>query len=155
MDDANTAMIHAEAVLTALGPDDVTASAFGYNEAQLRFHQGNALTHLRDTRRAAKAADRALMLYPASDYLDRTLIHLDQADRLIHDGQIAEGATHAAGVVLQLPPQRRDSLILQRARDLAQMVPLHHRSSPPSGICARCWRCPPNAVGQRACTRAP
>ncbi len=128
--DAGVALVRAEAILAALGPDDVTASAFGYNEAQLRFHQGNALTHLHDTRRADEAGERALSLYPASDYLDRTLIHLDRADCRIHDGQITEGVSHAAGSILQLPPQHRDGLILQRAADLAQMIPPRHQTLP-------------------------
>ncbi|KJE20110.1 Helix-turn-helix protein [Frankia torreyi] len=128
--DANAAMTRAEVILAALGPDDVTPSAFGYNEAQLRFHQGNALTHLHDTRLAIEAGDLALDLYPTGDYLDRTLIHLDRADCLIHDGHIIEGVAHAADVFLKLPPQHRSGLIAQRARELAQMIPPRHQALP-------------------------
>jgi len=39
-------------------------SAFGYNQAQLRFHEGNAYTHLHDTRAAWEAQERALELCP-------------------------------------------------------------------------------------------
>jgi hypothetical protein len=53
--DADTAITRAQATLAALTPDNTTASAFGYHEAQLRFHHGNALTHLHDSRRAWEA----------------------------------------------------------------------------------------------------
>ncbi|MDT3438267.1 helix-turn-helix transcriptional regulator [Pseudofrankia sp. BMG5.37] len=125
--ETDAALRKAEAILAALQPDDVTESAFGYNEAQLRFHEGNALTHLHDRRRVWEATDRALTLYPSSNYLDRTLIELDRADCLIHDGEVAEGVAHVARTLMELPPQRRDGLILQRARGLAKATsPGHH-----------------------------
>lgn len=128
--ETDAALHQAEVILTALEPDDVTESAFGYNEAQLRFHEGNALTHLHDRPRVWEATDRALALYPSSDFLDRALIHLDRADCLIHDGEVAEGAAHAMRTLLALPPQRRDGLILQRARGLAQTTGRGHHTLP-------------------------
>lgn len=119
-DETDAALRRAEAILAGLSPEDVAESAFGYNEAQLRFHEGNALTHLRDRSRVWEATDRALALYPASDYMDRTLIQLDRADCLIHDGEVTEGAAQVARTLLELPAQRRDGLIVQRARGLAQ-----------------------------------
>ncbi|WP_054565648.1 helix-turn-helix transcriptional regulator [Frankia sp. R43] len=124
----NAALRRAETILAGLKPEDVTASAFGYNEAQLRFHEGNAVTHLHDRRRAWEVTDRALALYPATDYMDRTLIHLDRADCLIHDGEVAEGAAQITHAFLELPPER-DELIVQRARGLAQGV-AHHQAVP-------------------------
>lgn len=121
----NAALQRAETILAGLKSEDVTESAFGYNEAQLRFHEGNAVTHLHDRRRVWEATDRALALYPATDYMDRTLIQLDRADCLIHDGEVAEGAAQIAHALLELPPQRRDGLIVQRARSLAQDVAPH------------------------------
>jgi hypothetical protein len=66
----------------------IGTSAFGYNEAQLRFHEGNAFTHLRDTNAAWRAQDVTLALCPASDYMDRTMIKLDRANCLAHDGDV-------------------------------------------------------------------
>ncbi|WP_198939475.1 hypothetical protein, partial [Pseudofrankia sp. EUN1h] len=128
--ETDAALRRAEAILSSLATEDVTESAFGYNEAQLRFHEGNALTHLHDRSRVWEATDRALTLYPASDYMDRTLIQLDRADCLIHDGEVAEGAARVARTLLELPPGRRDGLILQRARGLAQATARHHRTLP-------------------------
>ncbi|WP_248823141.1 hypothetical protein [Frankia umida] len=137
--DADTAITRAETILSALTPDDTTDSAFGYNEAQLRFHHGNALTHLHDSRRAGEAQRRALELYPTDDYLDRALVHLEQAACLLHDGEIAAGASHAAQVLLDLPAQQRDGIIVSRAREIAQAVtprdgwlPAIHRDPSPA-----------------------
>nr|MDT0667184.1 XRE family transcriptional regulator [Micromonospora sp. DSM 115978] len=123
----NAALHRAETILAGLPVEDVIASAFGYNEAQLRFHEGNAVTHLHDRRRVWEATDRALALYPATDYMDRTLVQLDRADCLIHNGEVAEGAAQIVHALLELPTQRRDGLIVQRARGLAQDV-AHHQA---------------------------
>ena len=53
------ALGRAEAILAALEPGSVIASAFGYTESQFRFHEGNAYTRLRDPPGAASAGTRA------------------------------------------------------------------------------------------------
>lgn len=144
--DANAALDQAEVLLAALTPDDITASAFGYNEAQLRFHQGNALTHLGDTARAQEAHARALALYPASDYLDRALIQLDQAACLARDGNLDAGVTHAARTLEGLPPHQRDRLILERARGLAQAASPTARALPALDQLRGVLELPPGSV---------
>lgn len=62
--EARTALGRAETILSSLAAASVTGSAFGYTEAQFRFHEGNAFTRLRDTRRALRAQERALELCP-------------------------------------------------------------------------------------------
>src|SRR5262249_11873708 len=89
------ALQKAAATLSELDATIAIPSAFGYDEAQLRFHEGSAYSNLHDTDRAWLAQRRALELYPASDYLDRTLIHLDRAACLVHDGDIRAAVTHA------------------------------------------------------------
>jgi hypothetical protein len=44
--ETRNALGRAETVLAALRPSEVTASAFGYTESQLRFHQSDAYTRL-------------------------------------------------------------------------------------------------------------
>ncbi|HWH00617.1 MAG TPA: hypothetical protein VNV66_15145 [Pilimelia sp.] len=56
--ETRTALAAAETVLGRLDTASTTASAFGYNEAQLRFHEGNAYTHLGTTRAATRARTR-------------------------------------------------------------------------------------------------
>ncbi|WP_322763396.1 hypothetical protein [Frankia sp. Cr2] len=148
--EAGAALVRAETGLAALGPDDITASAFGYNEAQLRFHAGNAYTHLGDTTRAAEAQGRALALYPASDYLDRTLIQLDQADCLLHAGDIPAGAAHAVAAILALPNDHRDGLILGRARQLTRSLGPRGRTLPDVRALRDLLELPAGSVGDGA-----
>ncbi|MFI6604210.1 hypothetical protein ACIBHX_48965 [Nonomuraea sp. NPDC050536] len=68
----------AEQLLAILPPAEVNTSAFGYNEAQLRFHAGNALTHLGRGDEARRHQQRLLALYPITDYMDRALTMLDR-----------------------------------------------------------------------------
>src|SRR5207248_1179981 len=82
----------AENIVSRLTAEQLVPSAFGYNEAQLKFHESNALTHLRDTRRAWEAQERALALSAPYDYTDRALTHMDRATCLLHEGDLS-GAT--------------------------------------------------------------
>ena len=91
-DEAHIALGRAEEVLANLHGDDVGESAFAYNEAQLRFHQGNVLTHLGATQQAREAQARALELYPRDEYLDRALIKLDVAICTLKEGDAASAA---------------------------------------------------------------
>jgi hypothetical protein len=108
MRDTHTAIERAEAALEALSSESVTASAFGYNEAQLRFHQGNALTHLHDTGQAWPAQARAL--YPDSNFLDRALVRLDRASCLAHDGEPEAAMVSAGQTLLALTSEQRAAL---------------------------------------------
>jgi hypothetical protein len=108
----------AEAAVSTLDADAARPSAFGYNEAQLRFHEGNAFTHLGETGRARVAQDRALELYPRSDYLDRALVQLDRASCLALDGDTTATMAHATDTVLGLTADQRCGLILLRGQQI-------------------------------------
>ncbi|MGW3152797.1 helix-turn-helix domain-containing protein [Streptomyces sp. NPDC001089] len=118
-----TALASAEVALQRLPEAEQVPSAFGYSESQLRFHAGNAWTHLGETSRAAAEHDVALGLYPASDRMDIALIHLDQAMCLAVDGDPAGAAALATQTIVDLPEQHRSSLIIYRAREVAVKVP--------------------------------
>ncbi|WP_431968801.1 helix-turn-helix domain-containing protein [Actinacidiphila sp. bgisy160] len=113
----------AEAALERLPAEQRIGSAFGYSEAQLAFHSGNAWTHLGNVPRAAEQHERALGLYPDSDHTDRTLIRLDQAMCRAHDGDAATAAALATETIVTLPPAHRSALIIYRAREVAARVP--------------------------------
>jgi hypothetical protein len=117
------ALAAADAALGRLGADDVVASAFGYNEAQLRFHAGNALTHLGDTAAACPAQELALQLYSTSDYLDRALVHLDHADCLARDGESEAALAELASTVTELSPGQRQGIIAQRVLEVLAPCP--------------------------------
>jgi transcriptional regulator with XRE-family HTH domain len=122
-DESAAALRVAETALERLPAAEQIGSAFGYSESQLRFHSGNAWTHLGDTARASEEHARALELYPATDRTDRALIRLDQAMCLATDGDPAGAAALATQTVVGLPDQHRSSLIIYRARDVAAKVP--------------------------------
>jgi transcriptional regulator with XRE-family HTH domain len=112
----------ADTTLGRLNAESVIESAFGYNEAQLRFHQGNALTHLGDTVAAAAAHVQALQLYPATDYLDRALVQLDRAACLISDGEPKAGLAHATTTVASLTSEQREGIIDQRSAEIVRQL---------------------------------
>ena len=125
-----SALGKAETALTRLDRDAVTPSAFGYNEAQLRFHEGNALTHLRDTEAAQASQQRALELYLAEDFLDRALVHLDQAQCLIHGGEVNAAAEQSIRAVADLTDQQRAGLVTVRAHELLATLTRQHPAAP-------------------------
>jgi tetratricopeptide (TPR) repeat protein len=129
--ETKVAIGRAEAVLGGLSAQDRVPSAFGYNEAQLRFHEGNAYTHLHDIRAASAAQDRALALYPASDYLDRALIQLDKASCLACDDDLDTAMGYAADALTCLRDEQRVGLVSVRAREIYEAVPEDRRSLRP------------------------
>ncbi|HEY9474532.1 MAG TPA: hypothetical protein VIS06_11875 [Mycobacteriales bacterium] len=129
-EDTRMALHHAETGLSRLDPHSVVASACGYDEAQFRFHEENALTRLHDTTSALAAQERALDLYPASDYLDRTLVRLDRATCLAHDGDTKTAMSHATHTLANLTDEQRRGIITLRARDLVHSLPSAERALP-------------------------
>jgi tetratricopeptide (TPR) repeat protein len=117
------ALGRAEVALERLPEADRIGSAFGYSESQLRFHAGNALTHLGDVERAAEQQARALELYPLRDHTDRALIALDQAIGSAIRGDAAGAAVRATTTIVDLPEEHRSALIIYRAREVAARVP--------------------------------
>jgi transcriptional regulator with XRE-family HTH domain len=128
--DAQVAIGAAEAILSRLDAESVVASAFGYNEAQLRFHEGNALTHLGDTERAWRAQRRALDLYPGSDYLDRALVRLDRAGCVAHDGDPTSALAYATEALTSCTEDERRGLLTARAQEIFQELPRTVRTVP-------------------------
>jgi hypothetical protein len=120
---ARTAMVRAEAFLERLTGDALIPSAFGYNEAQLRFHEGNAYTKLHDVSRALPSQTRALELCAPHDYMDRTMILLDQADCLVQSHEITEGVTMAVSTLEALDNAQRAGIIALPAQEIFQVLP--------------------------------
>jgi len=129
-EDARAAIGTAETILAHLDAEAVTASAFGYDEAQLRFHEGNALTHLHDSPAAWRAQQRALALYPDSDYLDRALVKLDRASCLTQDGDPAASLDYATDALASLNDAERQGLLTVRGREVFHQLPAAARNLP-------------------------
>jgi tetratricopeptide (TPR) repeat protein len=128
-EEAKKALQRAESVLSRLDAESTVPSAFGYNEEQLRFHESNVLTRLRDTKAAWQAQDRALQLCPVSDYTDRTLIQLDRAACLIQEHNTADAVEYAIQAISDTTPEQRRGVILLRAREIADSLPSDGNSS--------------------------
>lgn len=122
------ALHRTEDLLGELPAEEVNASAFGYDEAQLRFHEGNALTHLGDTAAAWTAQQLALQLCSPDDFMDRTLTQLDRTLCLARDGDTAGALEYATAALAPLTDEQRQGIIAQRGREvLAVLTPWQRR----------------------------
>jgi DNA-binding transcriptional regulator YiaG len=130
-DETQSALRQAEALVSRLGMETAEPSAFTYNEAQLRFHESNALTHLGDTRTAWMAQDRALELVAPADFMDRSFTQLDRAMCLAVEGDAAGAATHARDTLLHLSAAERQGIICGRAQQIVHALPSRQRALPP------------------------
>jgi tetratricopeptide (TPR) repeat protein len=128
--ETRNALRRAEATLSDLDASSTNSSAFSYNEAQFRFHEGSAYTHLHDTASAWRAQSRALELVPGNDYTDRTLTHLDRAACLVHDGDSTAAASYAACALSDLTENQRHGIIMLRAREILGAIPVRQRAVP-------------------------
>ena len=120
----------AEVLLSFLDDAVVADSAFGYTEAQLRFHEGNAFTHLHETALAWSAQQRALELAPPGDYMDRTLVLLDRAQCLAQDGELDGALSCVTGALGSLSERQRQGIITARARTALAALPPPQRALP-------------------------
>lgn len=121
------ALGRAEDITARLEGDALIPSAFGYNEAQLRFHAGSAYTHLRDSKAAFRAQERALELCMPGDYTDWAMIRLDRAACLVFSGEAAEGLAYAADTLTALTEDRRSGIIAQRGHQILADLPSSQR----------------------------
>jgi Helix-turn-helix domain len=117
------ALGQAETLLAGLDGEALLPSAMGYNEAQLRFHQSNALVHLGDVRGAWAAQDRALKLVAPGDYMDRAFTRLDRAACLVNDGDMPAAASYLSETLLGLTEAQRHGIIALRAQQILETVP--------------------------------
>ncbi|MBV9140889.1 MAG: helix-turn-helix domain-containing protein [Pseudonocardiales bacterium] len=129
-DETRFALQRAEACLSHLDAGSIGTSAFDYNEAQLRFHEGNAFTHLHDTSAAWPAQDRALSLCPTSDYMDRTMTRLDRAHCLAYNGDVSGAVAIVVEATTSLTSLQRHGIIATRVRETIAILPAQHRALP-------------------------
>jgi len=134
-EETHAALRRAGEFLSRLSMETAEPSAFTYNEAQLRFHESNALTHLGDTKAAWLAQDRALELVAPSDFMDRAFTQLDRAICLVIDGDASSAARHAHDTLLRLSNAERQGIITGRAQQLLHAMPSREQALPPVNGC--------------------
>jgi tetratricopeptide (TPR) repeat protein len=128
--EAQEALSRAEIILSRLEADSTAWSAFGYNEAQLQFHAGNAYTNLRNSRLAQTAQERALEIAPQNDYTDRALTNLDRAICLAYDGDGSAATSYALSALTGLTTFQRHGIIAARASQALNALPGPQKSLP-------------------------
>jgi transcriptional regulator with XRE-family HTH domain len=128
--ETHAALGYAENCLSRLDPSTIGTSAFNYNEAQLRFHQSNAFTHLHDMSAAWRAQEMALALCPTSDYMDRTMTKLDRAYCLAYDGDVTGAVAVIVEATTSLTDQQRQGIIAARARETIAILSPQHKALP-------------------------
>jgi transcriptional regulator with XRE-family HTH domain len=126
--ETRAALGHAEGVLSHLSDDALTPSAFGYNEAQLLFHAGNAYTHLGEARSAFAAQDRALELCAPGDYTDWAMTRLDRARCLAAIGEVEEALRYAIETMSTLTEVQRRGIITLRGHEIVEALPPRQQS---------------------------
>jgi len=108
------------------------APQFGWSEQKLRHTENYVHTHLGTTKKAAKAQQQALALYPPSNYRGPAQVHLHRAACLIMDGHVSEGVRYATAVVAALPAEHQsDGLVQGSARAALAVVPSEDRALAP------------------------
>jgi transcriptional regulator with XRE-family HTH domain len=105
-------------------------SAYAFTAGQLHFYRSHALTTLGESRAAWQAQDDAIAAFGPGERLDPTLVHLDRALCMVHDGDIAQGADYASTVLQQLPTEYRPVIVLNRAHAVADAIPAGRRAAP-------------------------
>jgi hypothetical protein len=128
--ETRAALTYAETCLSRLDASAIGTSAFNYNEAQLRFHEGNAFTHLHDTNAAWRAQEQALCLCPTSDYMDRTMTKLDRANCLAHDGDVTGAVAITVEAATSLTGRQRQGIIAARVRETIAALPARYQALP-------------------------
>lgn len=127
--ETRSALGRAEDSLSDLEGEELTPSAFGYNEAQLRFHEGNAYTHLGDVRLALEAQDRALELCAPGDYTDWAMTHLDRTSCLAKSDDTSSALNAAKEALASLSEARRRGLITLRGHEVLNSLPKDKQTS--------------------------
>lgn len=128
-DDSYRALHRANDALSNLHGASRSASAFGYNEAQLKFHEGNALTHLGEIDAAWTAQKQALALYPVEDS-DRVLVHLDRSIGLARSGDAEAAIVYATDALTDAPLEHRVGIVVVRTRQLVEELTRQRLSAP-------------------------
>lgn len=113
----------AEDLLGALHGEQAADTWYGYPPVKHHVHASHALMLAGASGPAGAAQDQALALSRPTSWMTRTLLELDRAACLVHDGEAEAGAARAATALSLLPPASRCGVVLARARTVRDMLP--------------------------------
>jgi tetratricopeptide (TPR) repeat protein len=123
---ARRALVRSRAVFDQLSKHDRNDLAFGFTERQMSFYEGDTYTNLGDHQRGDEVLSRALMLYSATERVDRTLVRLNRATCKFHSGEPEAALTTGRQAILELPFEHRSDILVHRARQLSAAVAAKH-----------------------------
>lgn len=129
-DKTRAALGRAQDNLSGLKGEMLSSSAFGYNEAQFRFHEGNVYTHLGDLESAFVAQDRALKLCAPGDYADWALTRLDRASCFAFRRDAASSMNYAIETIATLSEGQRRGIITLRGHEVLNSLPVGEAKIP-------------------------
>ncbi|ACZ90289.1 helix-turn-helix domain-containing protein [Streptosporangium roseum] len=113
---ARVALAEAERIFARMPPEGHDHLAFRFSERRLQFYRIGTLIELGEEVDWSPG--------PSGPYaIDPVLILLDQAAHLIRDGKVEDACHLAQKALLQVPPEHRTSIVLNRARALLSEVP--------------------------------
>ncbi|SDQ32102.1 helix-turn-helix domain-containing protein [Thermostaphylospora chromogena] len=123
---ARAALAEAERIFAKMPREGGDHLAFRFSERRLRFYRTCTLLELGE---ADEVDDWTAN--PNGPYtIDPVLITLDRATRLARDGEIEEACRLAERALLNVPPEHRTSIVVNRARALLSLVPPAQRKLP-------------------------
>jgi len=122
-EEARAALDRAERALGGLDAEARMPSCFCYDEASFVYHAGNTYTHLGRIAEAAAAQERALALYPRTDYFHRPLLMLDRADCLVLDNEVPAAVECAKRALRDFAAEPRTPVVDSRARQVLGHIP--------------------------------
>lgn len=119
---ARIALAEAERIFARMPPEGHDHLAFRFSERRLQFYRIGTLIELGE--------EVDWTLDPSGLYaIDPVLILLDQAAHLARDGKIDDACRLAEKALLQVPPEYRTSIVLNRVRALlSEVPPARHRA---------------------------
>jgi hypothetical protein len=125
---ARTALHHAESLFDTVDQEQDN-SAYAFTTGQLHFYRSHALTTLGESRAAGRAQEDALAAFGPGERLDPTLVHMDRALCMVHEGDVGQAADYAIAVLQDLPSAYRPAIVLRRAHAVIEAVPLPRRAT--------------------------
>ncbi|HEV7933564.1 MAG TPA: helix-turn-helix transcriptional regulator [Actinomadura sp.] len=127
---ARRALVRSRAVFDQLSKSHLSDLAFGFTQRQMAFYEGDTFTNLGDHQRGDEALSQALMLYPASERVDRTLVRLNRAICKLHAGDPDAALATGREAMMELPPEHRSDILVHQARQLGAAVVAKHGEMP-------------------------
>ncbi|MFB9675777.1 helix-turn-helix domain-containing protein [Streptosporangium vulgare] len=123
---ARVALAEAERIFAKMPPEGHDHLAFRFSERRLQFYRIGTLIELGEDVDWKPGPAGPSVPYA----IDPVLLLLDQAAHLVRDGKIDDACHLAEKALLQVPPEHRTSIVLNRARAMLSEVPqTRHRAA--------------------------